>query len=147
MADFLAALDTWIHKAEGRADQVVRGIAEQALATVKEYTPVDTGNLRAAWSIVPGGQELAIVPHDQRTVDQPGSGTPLSIDLTGIKAGDIIRIVNPTAYARPVEFGYSIKLKAGGERHVEGRYMATRTVAELPRIAERVIRDIAGGGA
>jgi hypothetical protein len=139
-ADFAAAIDRWCEQAEALPDQVFRGIAEAALQRVKELTPVDTGNLRANWSITLG-DEQPIIGRDDRNPD----GAPLRVDLSWLKAGEVIRIVNPVAYARPVEYGYTIKLKDGGTRQVEGRHMAQQTILELPRIAEDVVRQLGGG--
>ena len=140
-ADFVASLDSFLETVDRRADLVVRAIAEAVLDKVKEYTPVDTGFLRAGWSVVPGGTELPVV---QRGAQPPPEGaSPLTVDLSRLKAGAVVRIVNPVAYARPVEFGHARVLKDGSTRHVEGRHMAARAVAELPALAERVVRDVA----
>lgn len=144
-ADFVAALDAWIKGVEDREDRIVRGVAEAALQRVKELTPVDTGFLRANWSVVAGGDELPVMvgPKIKQRDDQ-AEPVPLRIDLSWVKAGDVIRVVNPVSYARSVEFGWTIHRKDGEERRVEGRHMALRTVMELPQIADRVIADLAG---
>jgi hypothetical protein len=144
-ADFVASLNAWCDGEDERMTRIVRGIAEKALARVKELTPVRTGFLRANWSIVPGGAELpAIVAVNGQ---ENGSGaTPLQIDLSAVKAGDVIRIVNPVSYARPVEYGWTVQAK-GGDHRVDGRHMALQTVLELPTIAASVIADLSGGPA
>lgn len=133
-ADFAAAIDRWCEAADALPDQVFRGIAEATLERVKELTPVQTGNLRAAWSVTLG-DELPIAGRDE-------GAAPLRVDLSWLRAGEVIRIVNPVSYARPVEYGYTITLKDGGTRQFEGRHMAQQTVLELPQIAERVVRDM-----
>lgn len=54
--EFGAMVTVWADKAEQKSEEVLRAIAEDALARVKELTPVRTGHLRASWSIVLGGE-------------------------------------------------------------------------------------------
>lgn len=142
-ADFVVQMDAWIAKATRRTEQVPMAIAEAALKRVKELTPVDTGFLRANWSIVLGGQEVPVIRRGAATDTREGAGEVLSISISHLDPSGIIRIVNPVEYARPLEYGYTITRKDGTTRHVEGRGMATQTVAELPEIAARVIRQLA----
>lgn len=54
--EFGAMVTVWADKAEKQSEEILRAIAEDALARVKELTPVRTGHLRASWSIVLGGE-------------------------------------------------------------------------------------------
>ena len=145
MVDFEAAVDAWCDAVEAKAGQVFRGIAEAALQRVKELTPVDTGLLRSAWSITAGEDPTPIL--GKRAGRQAGTAADLpalGLDLQRVALGDVLRVVNPTVYARAVEYGRAIEKKDGTTVHVPGRGMLTQTVAELPEIAEQVIADVAG---
>jgi hypothetical protein len=145
-ADFVASIDDWISGEEARQDRIVRGIAEAALARVKELTPVRTGFLRANWSVVPDGQQLPLVVGSSAAGRDGAAPTPVQVDLSYVKAGSVVRIVNPVSYARSIEFGWTTHAKDGGDgRRVEGRHMALQTVLELPGIAARVIADLGDG--
>lgn len=60
MESFDVQVERWVSKAKSSADAAFNAIANDALARVKELTPVRTGNLRANWQIVPAGQEMSI---------------------------------------------------------------------------------------
>lgn len=47
--DFATSVAAWCDQAKGRSEAVFRAIAADALARVKELTPVRSGNLRANW--------------------------------------------------------------------------------------------------
>lgn len=50
-ADFDVQLDRHIEKYKSRVKEFPQALALEALARLKEYTPVVTGNLRASWTI------------------------------------------------------------------------------------------------
>ncbi|WP_109151568.1 HK97 gp10 family phage protein [Azospirillum sp. TSO5] len=130
MSDFSFAISRWCDRAKGRATAVLRGTALEAVGRVQELTPVDTGFLRANWSAV-------------LTVDAiPKPGAPTLEALATARAGDVIYIVNPTAYARAIEYGRTGERKDGTQWVMQGRGMAAQTVAELPQIADRVLKAL-----
>jgi hypothetical protein len=52
------------------------------------------------------------------------------------KAGDVVIIVNPTAYARRIEYGFTGEDSLGRYYNQPGHHMAQQTVAEMPAIAQ-----------
>jgi hypothetical protein len=56
--DFGADVTVWCEQAQMRNKEVLRAIAEDALARIKELTPVKTGHLRASWSITLGEEAV-----------------------------------------------------------------------------------------
>jgi phage tail tape-measure protein len=234
---FAVDVQRWAEKAEKRSVDASRAIAEAALARVKELTPVRTGTLRSAWTIVPLGEEVKAEGSVGATVASVGAalgadygartlasrygatasratnigtvagaitgaavnvatgqstvtegigeaagavagtaigsavgvvGGPVGITVGGLVGGALgsaagklagsafdsamsdkprgWSIVNPIKYAPFVEYGYQMKLKNGGTKHIEGRNMMTQTMLELPQIATRVIRDLSNVG-
>lgn len=59
--------------------------------------------------------------------------------LADAKVGDKIFILNPVAYARRIEYGFSGKDRAGRTVDQPGRGMVRQTVAEMPQIADRAL--------
>lgn len=49
MADFEASINRWVTATQRKINGIVPAIGLEALARLKELTPVDTGNLRASW--------------------------------------------------------------------------------------------------
>jgi len=128
MADFAADVSRWVEKAKARAEAAFRATAEDALARVRELTPVRTGNLRANWQISLGNQALPVQG------GLPEGGVPLSAIVGDLKLGQVLVILNPVSYARPVEYGYQ-RQTANGTVDVPGKFMLTQTIEELPSIA------------
>lgn len=129
MVDFSVSVSQWVERAKGNMDAAFRGIAERAVARVKELTPVKTGYLRSNWS--------AVLRPD--AIPQPGA----SIDLiSAAKAGDVIYIVNPVSYARRIEYGFKGTDSLGRRYNQEGRGMVQQTVTELPQIARSVVAEL-----
>ncbi len=62
MISFAANIEKWAEEKKVDMDKALLAVAEEALARVKELTPVRTGNLRAGWTIVPLGEEAPVEP-------------------------------------------------------------------------------------
>lgn len=131
---FLVSIDAFIARAKDRQDRVVRAIAEDSLARVKELTPVKTGYLRANWTIVLGA--------DARAIEGARAGDSAAVILQ-LKAGDFFTLVNPTIYARRIEFGFVGRDKSGREYDVKGTGMMQQVITEMPQIAQAAIARIA----
>jgi hypothetical protein len=131
MADFEYDVSRFVKRAGARMDEALRGIAEAAVARVKELTPVRTGFLRANWT--------AVIQGDAEPIAAP-SGNPPRIE--GAKAGDVITIVNPVKYARRMEYGFTSTTKDGETKIHPGRGMVQQTLLEMPKISERVLRNL-----
>ena len=56
-----------------------------------------------------------------------------------VQLGEKLHIVNPTSYARAIEFGRNLTSVDGRETKTAPRAMAQQTVAEMPEIAAKAI--------
>ena len=103
-----------------------RGTALGVFSRVIARTPVDTGRLRANWqsqiNSAPGGEIDG--------TDKTGGSTltTVSTDVSKVKLGDSIFLVNNLPYAQVIEDGSSEQAPAG---------MVKVTVAEYQAIAKR----------
>jgi len=108
--------------------------ATDALARVKELTPVVTGNLRANWTIMLQGAA--------DTID----GNVNSQDVIAkFEVGDQIIIGNPVVYAPRVNWGFTGTDSLGRHYNQNGKYMIEQTVAEMPAIAANATARIVAG--
>lgn len=130
---FLVSIDEWVAKAKGRADLVVRAIAEDCLARVKELTPVKTGYLRANWVLMKGGQAQAIAGDRQEE--------SLAV-IAQLRAGDQFVISNPVIYARRIEYGFAAKDSLGRTYDQQGAHMMQQVITEFPQIAARAAQRV-----
>lgn len=130
MADFDVDVTRFVERAKKNQTAVLRGIAEEAVARVKSLTPVRTGYLRANWTATLNSEAIP-------KPSQGGAGTDR---IQSAVAGDVLVISNPVHYARRIEYGYQGQSPSGKPINQPGRGMAQQTVAELPEIAERVLR-------
>jgi hypothetical protein len=130
MADFVVSVEQWVSQARDRATEAFRAIATDALARVKELTPVDTGYLRANF--------VDVLSAD--AIPKPSAAPSVGAEIANAKIGDTIFIVNPVEYARRIEYGFVGQDARGRNVNQVGRYMVTQTVAELPQIAQNVLQ-------
>jgi hypothetical protein len=128
MADFSEDVSRWALRMGARADLFVQVLAMEVVNRVKELTPVRTGFLRSNWTVIRRGDAEPVA----------GSETEANRTLATVKAGDIVTVINPTTYARRIEYGFVGADSAGRIYHQQGRHMMTQT------IAERVISRLGG---
>ena len=123
--DFTLAVEQWVSKAKERADMAFRATTQDALALVKSLTPVQTGYLRANWTVV------------RNDDPQPIAGRPVDSDLiiNQLRLGDRLVILNPVVYAARVEYGFVGTDSLGRTYNQIGRGMMQQTIAETPRLA------------
>jgi hypothetical protein len=134
MADFTFEVTAWVNKAKHRADAVFRAVAMDAVNRVKELTPVDTGFLRSNWTVIRKGDEEPVA----------GRVPDAAHMVMTARIGDVLVILNPTTYARRIEYGFVGEDKAGRHYSQAGHHMVQQTITELPQIAERALQRIAG---
>lgn len=130
MVDFQAKVGRWTRQVKERSEEALRAIALAAEARVKELTPVKTGNLRANWSVVTSADAVA-----------KASGAPRSEAATA-RLGQKIYLINPVEYARRVEYGFTGADALGRQFNQAGAGMVAQTMAELPGIAKKIVREI-----
>ena len=132
MEDFSVSVAKWVKKAKGNADFVFQQIALDALARVKELTPVRTGYLKAGWQASLGS---TVAPGQDATTDSATVIAQASI-------GDTIVIFNPVVYARRIEYGFHGVDSLGRHYHEKGRHMMQQTISEIPSIAAKVLASV-----
>lgn len=109
---FVADISRFIDRAKSNMDEQVRGIALGALERLQEYTPVDTGRLRASWQIEP--------------------------PLADIRAGEPVTIITNIEYARRIDQGFVGTDSLGRHYNEHGAHMVAKTIDDLPKIAAEV---------
>jgi hypothetical protein len=132
MADFSTSVSTWARRMGMRADLFVQLVAMEAVNRVKSLTPVRTGFLRSNWTVIKRGDAVPIAGR----VPDP------AMALRDVKAGDIVTIVNPTVYARRIEYGFVGEDSLGRNYHQQGHHMMGQTIAEMPQIEREVAQRL-----
>lgn len=127
---FSADISRFISKAQGNIDLALRQTVVLAAQGVVMTTPVDTGRARANWmfgKVLPKGTLDGI--------DTSGAATIAKIagQVTSLKAGGEVWIVNNMPYAGRLEYGYSQQAPAG---------MVRVTLANLPAAIEQYVRGL-----
>lgn len=92
-------------------EAMVRQVAGELLARVREHTPHDTGRLRSSWKVGP------IVKQD---------------------GGYYIEVYTNVNYAAPVEYGHRTR---GGKRFVKGSHMMAISLDEVAAALPDYLRD------
>jgi hypothetical protein len=126
----------WVDKAKSNVDTAYQATAMLALARVKQLTPVDTGFLRASWTIVSGDSAANISGGEQGALET----------VANLKAGDAISLVNPAPYAMRINFGFVGEDSLGRRYDQKGRHMVEQTMAEMPELAQQAVAWVLGGG-
>lgn len=127
---FAADLSRFIQHTNGNIDKAHR----MAVVLVAQGTvlgsPVDTGRFRANWQF---GRVLPQGTLDQ--VDKSGAAAiaRMAGQVTSVKAGGEVWIVNNLPYAGRLEYGYSQQAPSG---------MVRITLANLPAALEQYIRGL-----
>jgi hypothetical protein len=125
--------------------QIVRGnqaipverTPREKIEKVKDRGVVaDTVIAQASASIAGNG---AAVQAMETIVRAAGNPIGPENDISKVELGDVVQIVNPTSYARYVEFGRQIVRKDGTITHTRAAGMVQKTLAEMPDIAARAI--------
>lgn len=129
---FAVSVERWVAMAKSQATEAFREIGLAAAWTVKEHTPVVTGNLRANWVDLLNDAATPV----------PGGAPPVGMAIAQAQLGDVIHIVNPVPYALRVEFGFVGTDSLGRHYNQPGRGMVAQTLAEMPQIAEEAVRRV-----
>lgn len=127
--DFNVSVKKWCDKAKANADLVFQQIALDALARVRELTPVRSGYLKNSWQA-----SIMGTPVPMQDADPDSSSI-----ITQAVVGQSIIIFNPVIYARRIEFGFHGEDKLGRHYHQKGAHMMQQTMAEIPSIAQKVL--------
>ena len=135
MADFAADVSRWVDRRRAEADAVFRTIAMDTVNRIKELTPVDTGFLRSNWTAIRKGDAEPVA----------GRVPPPEAAIAEARVGDTIVILNPTVYARRIEYGFVGEDSLGRHYNQQGAHMVQQTLNELPSIAGAAVARVRGG--
>jgi hypothetical protein len=132
---FGAQVRRWSDKTQKKMDKAVRKIALDVFSNVILLSPVDTGRFRGNWQPAVGRAMAGTI----EAVDPTGATVTAKVQTTtqGVKAGDVILMVNNLPYAQRLEDGWSKQAPSG---------MVALTVQRFQPIADAVIAQIAAEG-
>ncbi len=124
---FAEDIEAFASKTERKMDFAVRKISLELFSRVILRTPVDKGRARANWQVSIGATSNGTLELE----DKSGTATisAATAVAAGLRAGDVIFLVNNLQYIQRLEDGYSGQAPAG---------MVGLTVQEFQRIAEQV---------
>lgn len=117
----------WVTKTERKIDLAVQKISLELFSRVILRTPVDTGRARGNWQV-----SIGSVPNGTLDInDKDGSATvsKATAASVGLRAGDVIYLVNNLPYINRLEDGYSGQAPAG---------MVGLTVQEFQTLVKRI---------
>jgi hypothetical protein len=130
---FAAQIAEFCAKAKGNADLVFRKIALEMFSRVILKTPVDTGRARANWLLGIGSIPAGTLEIDDKT----GTATisRVTAESLGLKAGEVVYLVNNLEYATALEFGHSKQTPSGMVRTtiLEFQGIVDQAASELPK--------------
>lgn len=133
---FVVDVNDWVSKAKKNVNAAYQATAMLALGRVKQLTPVQTGFLRASWTVVAGEQAM----------DASGGEAGAYAVIANLKAGDVISLVNPAPYAMRINFGFVGEDKLGRKYNQAGRHMVEQTISEMPELARQATAWVNNGG-
>jgi hypothetical protein len=127
---FSADLSKFIRHADGNIDKATRMAVVLVAQGTVVGSPVDTGRFRSNW------QFGEVVPQGTLdSLDKSGAATIARIagQVTSLKAGGEVWVVNNLPYAGKLEYGYSQQAPGG---------MVRVTLANLPAALENYVRGL-----
>jgi hypothetical protein len=107
-----------------------------AVNMVKQKTPVQTGFLRANWTVIRNNEPMPV----PNRVESPETS------IAALRIGDRVIVVNPVVYAARVNFGFVGTDSRGRHYDQKGAHMVEQTVALLSELAKKATARIAAGG-
>jgi hypothetical protein len=124
---FAEDIQAFAAKTERKMDLAVQKIAFELFSRVILKTPVDSGRARGNWQVAIGSVPDGVLEIEDKT----GSATISAAAATasGLRAGDVIYLVNNLPYIQRLEDGYSGQAPAG---------MVGLTVQEFQQIADQI---------
>lgn len=131
LGNFELDIQKFVDKAKGNIDLVIRKIALDLFKRVIMKSPVDTGRFKGNWQVAIGSIPAGVLEID----DKSGSATisKMTAAVLGLKAGQVIYLVNNLEYARPLEYGHSKQAPAGVVRI---------TVQEFPQVVAKAANEV-----
>jgi hypothetical protein len=124
---FADDIQAFASKTEHKMDLAVQKIALELFSRVILKTPVDTGRARANWQVAIGAAPDGTLELE----DKSGTATisAATASASGLRAGDVIFLVNNLPYIQRLEDGYSGQSPAG---------MVGLSIQEFRQIADQI---------
>lgn len=131
LGNFELDIQKFVDKAKGNIDLVIRKIALDLFRRVIMKSPVDTGRFKGNWQVAIGSIPAGVLAID----DKSGTATisKMTAAVLGLKAGQVIYLVNNLSYARPLEYGHSKQAPAGVVR---------TTLQEFPQVVSKAANEV-----
>lgn len=128
---FVGDVSKWTAETEAKIEIAIRKIALDVFAEVIMMSPVDTGRFRGNWQVAIGSIPSGTLEID----DKAGTATlaKAQAEALGLKAGEVIYLVNNLPYAAALEYGHSQQAPGG---------MIRLTVQRWKPIVEAVGREL-----
>lgn len=132
MTSFKSQLRAFEEKTVRKFDLLFRKVSLDAFSEVIDMSPVDSGRFRGNWQVAIGSAPSGTI----EAVDPQGTVVKAKVAgvTAGLKAGDVIYMVNNLPYAQRLEDGYSQQAPAG---------MVRLTVQRWQPIVDAAVREIA----
>lgn len=128
--NFDLEISRFIERACGNIDEAMRTAAVLVAQGVVSTSPVDTGRFRANWVF---GRSLPQGTVDATDISGAATIAKIAGQVTSLKAGGEVWIVNNLPYAGKLEYGSSQQAPSGVVRI---------TLANLPAALEQYIRGL-----
>jgi hypothetical protein len=130
---FEVQIAKFVEKANGNIDLVVRKVALDMFTRVIIKSPVDTGRFKGNWQVA-----IESIPAGTLKIyDKEGTATiaKVTAEVLGLKAGQIIYLVNNVSYAIPLEYGHSQQAPGGMVRITiqEWNAVVNKAASEVPK--------------
>lgn len=133
LGTFVLDIQRFVDKANGNVDLVVRKVALDLFRRVIMKSPVDTGRFKGNWQVAIGAIPAGTIEVD----DKSGAVSIARVDaaVLGLRAGDVIYLVNNLEYARALEYGHSKQAPGGMVRLSVAEYGAVvvQAAGEVPK--------------
>lgn len=131
LGNFELDIQKFVNKAKGNITLVIRKIALDLFRRVIMKSPVDTGRFKGNWQVAIGSIPAGVLAID----DKSGTATisKMTAAVLGLKAGQVIYLVNNLEYARPLEYGHSKQAPAGVVR---------TTLQEFPQVVSKAANEV-----
>lgn len=131
LGSFELDIQRFVEKAKGNVDLVVRKISLDIFHRVIIKSPVKSGRFKGNWQVAIGSIPAGTLELN----DKSGAATISRVDaaVLGLKAGEVIYLVNNLAYARRLEYGHSKQAPSG---------MVRLTLQEFPGVVNKAASEV-----
>jgi hypothetical protein len=140
---FALNISKWVEAAKGDLDLVVQKISLDLFSRVILRSPVDTGRFRANWQIGIGNIPDGVLELDDKTGQATISTGAARV--AGIKAGDVVYLVNSLPYSLRLEFGFTGTDSLGRTYNQPPKFIVGLTVEEYISVVNKAASEVKRG--